>query len=238
MGTGQQSVLISMASLVVGDLYLDGPHRAQPGVIDNSGGGSIGQVFTQVAGSDGHCILGGTGVFFGILGNPKVQALYGSGGNALAPSILVPQYGKGEFYYDTTGVAVALPAACNVGDKAYYDTTTGVIGTQPKSANSGAGTVAFASNVATVAAWPGSLPPIGVGSVITIAAGAQATVLSLGSGTGAAGTYNVDNGATIASSAGFTYTSALPSGKLYVPGFEVVRFNLTGAATGVIGNIN
>jgi hypothetical protein len=48
-------------------------------------------------------IVGGA-VFFGILGNPQNQSLYGSAGNALAPSYDLPQGAEGEFFDMFTGI--------------------------------------------------------------------------------------------------------------------------------------
>lgn len=243
--TFQQTVSRAQAFGVVGEIFLGGPWRAQPGIIDSAGGtpnfNRVGRVFTQVAGSDGHCVVGGTGTFFGILANPKVYASQGSSSGTLAPSLDLPQYGEGEFVYDTTGIIVDLTGlAANVGDQAYYDTTSGVIGTQADGApSSGAQRVAFASNVATVTLTPAGTPPIGVGSVITSADGQTAVVSAVLTGTGGNGTYTVSTVTDHAAQA-FSFAKAvLPSGKARIPGFQVVRYNLdTSDTTGVIGVVN
>lgn len=242
MGTGQSTVAIKQAFGFVGELYLDGPHRAQPGVIDSTGitnPNRVGRVFTATVGVDGHCGVGGAGVFFGILANPKVYPLFGTlAGGALGPSLDLPQYAPGEFVYDTTGIIVGLGAAASVGDPAFYDLTTGVISTQVKLGNAaGTGQAAIASNVMTVSALPAGQPLIGVGSVIVTAAGNQGTVVSLGSGTGGNGTYNTI-GLADHSAESFTYTPIAPANGTRMPGFEVVRFNIAAAGLAVIGNIN
>lgn len=242
MTIGQQAVNINMGFGVVGELFLDGPLRGQPGIIDSDGvtnPNRVGRVFTQVAGADTHCTVGGTGVFFGILANPKVYPLFGTAsGGSLAPSLDLGQYAIGEFVYDTTGIFVLFAGAANIGDDVYYDTTTGAIVTQASSApSSGAQRVAFASNVATVSLSPAGMPLIGVGSVI-VSGGKTTTVTSLGTGAGGNGTYNVGTIAD-AGAAAFSFTNpAAPSGAARMPGFKVVRYNIPSAGLGVIGNIN
>lgn len=240
MGTGQSSVAIDMASGYPGELWLDGPHRAQPGTIVSVGTtnfNTVGFAFTQAA-NDSQFNVGGTGVFAGILANPKVYPLFGSSAGALAPTLNLPQYSPGEFVYDTTGIFVVLPAAAAIGDKAWYNTTTGAIVTSPAvGGSSGVAQVAIATNVATVTLVPTGSPPIGVGSVITTATGAQGQVVSLGTGTGANGTYNTI-GLADHSAESFVWTGVAPSGTARCTGFEVVRKNLTAAGLGCIGNIN
>lgn len=242
MTIGQQAVNTNLGFGVVGELFLDGPFRGQPAIIDSDGvtnPNRVGRVFTHVAASDGHVVVGGTGIFAGILANPKVYPLFGtSSGGSLAPSLDLGQYMNGEFVYDTTGIIVSLAAAASIGDEVYYDTTTGVISTQPASvAASGAQRIAFASNVATVTLAPAGMPPIGVGSVI-VSGGKTTTVTSLGTGTGGNGTYNVGTIAD-AGAAAFSFTNpAAPSGAARLPGFKVVRYNIPGAGLAVIGNIN
>lgn len=246
MTTGQNTVAINMAAGVVGEIAYDGPTRAQPGVIDTDGvtnPNRVGRVFTQGS-SDGHCGVGGTGVFYGILANPKVYPLYGTAaGGALAASLDLPRYAAAEFVYDTTGIFVSLPAAANVGDEALFDTTTGAISTQPGSAPvSGAQRVAFASTggvtTATVSAVPAGFPPIGVGSVLTAADGKVATVTALGSGTGGNGTYITGTVADASAQAFALSKPGLPSGKARIPGFVVVRNSIPSAGLAVIGNVN
>ena len=240
--TLQTSVAAAQGFGVVGEVYLAGVMRAQPGIIDSAGAdpneNRVGRVFTQGT-ADGHCNVGGSGVFYGILANPKVYPLRGIVGDTLAPSLDLPQYAEGEFVYDTTGLIVTLPAAANVGDDVLYDTTSGVISTQPSSAPAtGAQRVAYASNVATVSAVPAGFPPIGVGSQFTTADGQVTTVTSLGTGTGGNGTYNVGTVTDHAAQAFALAKVAVPSGKARVPGFQVVRFSIPSAGLAVVGNIN
>jgi len=243
MTIGQQAVAINMAFGVVGELFLDGPLRGQPGIIDSDGVtpafNRVGRVFTHVAAADGHVTVGGSGVFAGILANPKVYPLFGTAsGGSLAPSLDLGQYAIGEFVYDTTGIIVSLAAAANIGDLVDYVVATGVIVTRAATTPaSGAQRVAFASNVATVTLMPAGSPQIKVGTVL-VSGGKTTTVLSLGTGTGGNGTYNVGTIAD-AGAAAFAFSNADPvSGNANVPGFQVVRYNIPGAGLAVIGNIN
>ena len=234
---GQQSVNIEMAAGFPGQPYLSGPHRAQPGTIVSAGTSHpnyVGYAYTYS--SDGNCTLGGSGVFYGILVNPGNYPLYGTSSGALAPTLALPQYSPGEFMYDTTGIWVELGAAANVGDNVYYDTTTGAIGSQaPAILIAGAQRIAYASNVATVSLTPAGTPPLQIDSVITTADGQVTAITSLGTGTGGNGTYNVGT-VTNASAQAFGATKlAAPSGKLFIPGWSVLRFTLAGAGLGLIG---
>lgn len=239
--TFQTSVAAQQGFGVVGEIFLNGVMRAQPGIVDSDGvtyPNRVGRVFTQVAGADGHCTVAGSGVFYGILANPKVYPTSGGSTGSLSPSLDVLQYSVNEFVYNTTGIIVSLPAAANVGDLCDYDTTTGIIsarlGTQP---STGAQRVAYASNVATVTLTPAGAPAIGLGSVFTTADGQSVRVLSLGTGTGGNGTYNV-SGAVDHAAQAFSYTSVPASGTARVPGFQVVRYSPAGAGLAVIGCIN
>lgn len=134
--TFQSTVYADQGAGVVGELYLDGPLRAQPGIIDSTGTtpafNRVGRAFTQVADADGHCIVGGDPTadgtpFYGILANPKEQALYGTlAGGTLAPSLDVPQYGVGSFV-QMGELWGAFAAACQVGDLVDFVIATGVL---------------------------------------------------------------------------------------------------------------
>lgn len=248
--TGQNTVAINMAAGVVGEIAFDGPLRGQPGVIDSDGvtnPNRVGRVFTQGS-ADGHCGVGGTGAFFGILANPKVYPLFGTAaGGALAASLDLPRYAAAEFVYDTTGIFVSLPAAANVGDLADYDTTTGAISTRPElvsvtgalAASAGSGV----ANVLTVSAVTTGSAPIYPGMVLTGAATgfpSGATILAQLSGTtGGIGTYSVDTNLTASAASGLITGKSQPAaGKARVPGFVVVRNSIPSAGLAIIGNVN
>ena len=244
MTIGQSSVATKQGFGVVGEIYLDGPYRALSAIIDSAGAdpneNRVGRAFTFVAGSDGHVTVGGTGIFAGILANPKVYPLRGTTSDPLAPSLDLPQYAVGEFVYDTTGMLVSLAAAANVGDDVLYDTTSGVISTQPStwpSTGAQRGAIVTATGVLTVTLTPAGMPPIGPGTQIVLADGQTLTVTNVLTGTGGNGTYTTVGSTADHAAEAFSFTNpALPSGKARIPGWMVRVFNLTGAGTGVVGN--
>lgn len=226
---------------VVGELFLDGPLRAQPGIIDSTGAtypNRVGRAFTNVAGSDGHMTVGGTGVFAGILANPKVYPNNGtSAGGTLAASLDLPQYSKGEFVYNTTGLIVNLETDANIGDTIDFDQTTGALyarlGVQPSSGAQRVANVA-ATGVATVSLTPAGAPPIGIGSVLRLADGQTLTVTALGTGTGGNGTYQTTGGTADHAAQAFSYTSVPASGNVNIPDSAVQRYSETGGGLAVV----
>jgi hypothetical protein len=62
---------------------------------------------TTVAGDIDGVVLGGTD-FYGILGHPERYASYGQVGNALAPTIDLPQGTEGEFFDMVTGMVMEV----------------------------------------------------------------------------------------------------------------------------------
>ena len=123
---------------VVGELFLDGPTRAQPGLLNSSDAANnvIGRAFTISDGTDGSLPevpskmrAGGTGVFAGILAAPKSYASYGTAnGGPLAPTLTLANNVTAEFVTMGTMV-VTLAAPANIGDWVIYNTTTGVLAT-------------------------------------------------------------------------------------------------------------
>lgn len=240
----QSSVNIFNALGIVGDLAFDGPIRTVPYnlVSDSAAYNVFGRAFTVSAGGNpepspatsapnaGEAKAGGTGVFAGILVNPKEHTTAGTGGNALAPTLTLPNNSTaalalmGEFF-------VAYPAACNVGDKVYYDTTTGVLGTVPPTSSF---TGVVATNTLTVSDFVAGGAPLGIGSVISGTGVTPGTVISaLGTGTGGNGTYTVTGAASVSSTT-MTGTAIAPSGKAFVPNGVVSHYALTAAGVGVI----
>ncbi len=234
----QSTVSNKQAFGVVGEVYKSGTLRAQPATIDSDGitnPNRVGRAFTEVAANAGHVVVGGTGVFAGILANPKSYPLYGTAaGGPLAPTLDLPQYFNGaELCYMTTGLIVDLKTAATIGDTVDYDTTTGELyGRAPSYPASGAQRVAIASNVATVTLMPAGAPPIGVGSEITTG-GKTTVVRSLGTGTGGNGTYNVDDIAD-QSAAAFSYTSVAGSGRANIPRSKIMFENTPAAGLAVV----
>lgn len=126
---------------VVGELYLDGPLRAQPGRLDSTDAANnvIGRAFTIKddatasfeTSADPQPLdvqAGQTGRFAGILANPKVYALAGTAaGGTLAPSLTLPNNTLVELVQETAGLIVALPAAFAIDDWVYFTNATGVL---------------------------------------------------------------------------------------------------------------
>lgn len=229
--TLQSIVAMNQGFGVVGEIVFEGPLRAQPGVLKGTAANIVvGRYFT-IDLSDGAFQPGGNGAAVpgGILANPKALASYGtSGGGPLAPTLVVPAGTVGEFV--TMGlICVALAAAASIGDKATYDTTTGVIGTVPPLVSA---TGSITTTVLTVTAVAAGSAPFAVGQTISGPNIVPGTVIvSLGTGTGGTGTYNVNVSQTAASGA-VSAASTAPAGTAFIPGnAQVVRY--TNAAAGL-----
>lgn len=143
MAFQQPPILGNIGFGVVGELYLEGPLRGQPGVL-NSGtpaNNVIGRAFTLA--DDGTASFetsadpqpmemqaGGTGVFAGILANPKVYSSLGTvAGGTLASTLVLPNAAVAEFVLESAGLIVTLPAAFAIGDWVYFTNATGILTT-------------------------------------------------------------------------------------------------------------
>ena len=152
--TFQSTVYSNIGFGVVGELFLDGPLRAQPGRLDSASAANnvIGRAFTikddATASFDTSADpqpldvqAGGAGVFAGILANPKVYALAGTVANGtLASSLTLPNNTMVELVQETAGIIIAVGAACAIGDWVWFNTTTGVLETTAPGASAPAGT--------------------------------------------------------------------------------------------------
>ncbi len=145
------------------------------------------------AGLGQNATVGGTGIFAGILVNPKEAVLNGTAtGGPLAASLALLNYAEGSLL--TTGFCfVSLPGPANIGDLVTFDALTGALNTTaPLAKFTGAiaaGGSAGVADVLTVTLMTaGSL---GVGSIINGVGVETATILSLGTGLGGNGTYNI-----------------------------------------------
>lgn len=196
---------------------------------------TFGFVFTEsTAGDvqlDNTVVVGGTGVFAGILVQPKSAASFGTtAGGPLAPTLNLPDYAAGSLL--TFGsVFVALPNASSLGDLVTYNTSTGAI------ADTFAATAAFTASQATTVLTVTAITAgnIGVGSVIRNEAGdILGTVLSLGTGTGGTGTYNMSRSATVSSAAMTANSQASVSTQRLIPNAKVDYIPVTGTNTGII----
>lgn len=229
--TLQSAVNIDIGAGVVGEMAFDGPVRAQTGIIDSVNTtpafNRVGRAFTHVAGADGRMTVGGSGVFAGILANPKVYPGYGDSTGPLAPTIDLPQYAQAEFvtmgeYY------IALGAAAAIGDLIDYVTATGVLVTRKPGISF---TASITSNVMTVSAIDANSAPLAVGQVF-IGPKGEFEIISLGTGTGGTGTYNVSVIAD-STSAVITGNSTPASGNTAIPRCVVSRYNVPSAGLAV-----
>jgi len=141
--TFQTTVASNIGFGVVGEGYLDGPTRAQPAKLDSADPANnvVGRAFT--VSDDGTASFetsadpkpitvaaGGTGVFAGILGNPKNYVLYGTtAGGTLASSLTLPDQTIVALFLEHPGLIVTLAAGCAVGDWVYWTNATGVLTT-------------------------------------------------------------------------------------------------------------
>lgn len=126
--TFQSTVSLQQGFGVVGELMLDGPVRAAPYnlVSADASYNVVGRAFTVT--SEGVAAAGGSGVFAGILINPKHYASFGTTSGTLAPTLTLPNNAIGECLI-MGEIIVALPGAAAIGDAIKYNTTTGVLGT-------------------------------------------------------------------------------------------------------------
>lgn len=130
----QSAVNFAVGFGVIGEIFLEGPLRAQPANIYTADATKnvVGRAFTVTNGADssGDAITvaaGGTGVFAGVLGNPKACASYGTASGTLAPTLTLPNYSIGELITETAGMVITLPAGADVGDWVEFHQTTGVL---------------------------------------------------------------------------------------------------------------
>ena len=231
-----------------GDLAFDGPIRSETFILNSSGQAqNVGYAYTRTNGGAspspstnspvaGTAQVGGTGVFAGILVNPKVYPLNGNSSSPLNPSLVLPDNAEGELLY-MGEIFVALPGAANDGDLVYYDNTTGALGSTPSSGTA-TGSIAAggagAQDVLTVTGTP--TVELGVGSTIAGAGILPGTVIvALGTGTGGAGTYKLNsiNLQTVSSEA-LTVGGVAPSGKTLVPTAKVARYVVSGSTVNAV----
>lgn len=123
----QSAVALNQGFGVVGEVVFEGPLRAQPGILKGTAANIIvGRAFTIDA-ADGQFQPGGTGVFGGILSDPKsLQSVGTLAGGPLAPTLTVPAGTVGQFV--TMGeIVVYLDNAAAIGDGVFFTNATGVL---------------------------------------------------------------------------------------------------------------
>jgi hypothetical protein len=243
--TFQSTVSQFPAIGVIGDLYREGPApRVQPYILHSGGTNPnvIGYAYTLsaspadtlglgIAQTSNTATVGGTGVFAGILIQPKAIGSFGTTAGPLAPTLNVPENATGQLVTFGSPI-VSLPAAANIGNLVAYDTTTGALSTVIHVPSSS--TYNQSTTTATITGFVSGGTPIGVGSVFTSSTGAYlGTVQSLGTGTGGNGTYVVESSATVSGATAVTQPIA-GAGKLFVPNAKVDVIKLTAAGIGII----
>jgi hypothetical protein len=227
----QQTVRLVQAIGIAGQVIFDGPQRAEPNILKtvDPANNVIGRAFTAVAANQGEVVAGGSGDFAGILIDSLIYASGGTAaGGSLAPTVVLPNELTAEFLKMGTVIAALLNAA-NIGDNVAYATADGQLSAVAPVA---AFTASQATTVLTVSAITAGV--LGVGSTVKNAAGEViGEIISLGTGTGGTGTYNLNTSATVASAA-MTANSVAGVGKAFIPNTKVVRQNIPSAGLAFI----
>lgn len=131
----QSSVALQQGFGVPGELFTDGPYRAESfTLVSASAAYNIIGATAYTVTSQGVAEAGSGGAlgFAGILVDPKNQALFGSSGNALGPTLTLANQSQAELLTMGT-IIVTLPASANIGDYVLYDNTTGALETMAPS---------------------------------------------------------------------------------------------------------
>ena len=226
----QSAVGIYNALGVAGDLAFSGPMRAAPyNLVSTPLSNVVGYAYTVTSGADpsvasgsplaGTARVGGTGVFAGILVNPKAYPLIGSTSNALAASLAVPENTIGELL--TMGyIYVSLPGPAVIGDLVTYDPLTGALNSIAPQAEF---TGAIATTTLTVSAV--AKGALAIGQLVTGTGVTPGTyITALGTGLGNTGTYTVNISQTVSS------TNTLRAANNPVPAFSVTGSIAPGAS--------
>ena len=187
----QSTIAMAQAFGVVGELFLDGPTRAKPGVLKGTAANIVvGRYFTFDA-SDGQYQPGSTGKDGGILANPKaLQSIGTSAGGPLAPTLVVPA-GTVADIVDMGQIVVSLGNGCAIGDKVQYKQTDGTLKALPPVVTY-SGVIAVTTGILTVSSASAGAN-LRVGSpVVGTGVPAGTIITALGTGTGGDGTYQTN----------------------------------------------
>ncbi len=192
---------------IFGELAFTGPIRAEAYNLYSAGvPNKMAYAYTKTAGGNpnpslgsplaGNAKVGGTGVFAGLLHNPKEYASYGASGVPLGATLALPDYSIGSLL--TMGyIYASLPGPASTGDLVTYDPLTGAL-------NSIVPQTQFTGSISTTTLTVSALAAgrLAVGQLIsggTILPGTYIT--ALGSGLGEEGTYTVNISQTVSSAA-------------------------------------
>jgi len=143
----QTAVNANIGFGVVGELFLEGPLRAQPGILNSAtpANNVIGRAFYLVDDATGtydtsvdpqplevqagNVANNANAVFSGILANPKVYANFGVTGDTLGANMTLPNNTMVELVQESAGLIIQVSAACATGDWVYSTNATGVLTT-------------------------------------------------------------------------------------------------------------
>lgn len=127
--TFQSAVSLEQGFGVVGELFDNGPHRAEPFILQSidPADNIFGRAFTIL--SEGVVRAGGIGLFGGFLVNPKGSTSFGTvAGGTLAPTLTLANEVVGEIL-NMGCIIVELPVGAAIGDLVVYDNVTGALDT-------------------------------------------------------------------------------------------------------------
>ena len=229
----QSTIALAQGFGLVGEIILDGPTRAKPGVLKGTAANIVvGRFFTRDA-SDGQYQPGGTGQDGGILSNPKaLQSVGTSAGGPLAPTLTVPAGTVGELL-EMGGVVVALGNACTPGDLVQYKQSDGTLKALPPKATY-SGVIAVTSGILTVSD-ASSGANLGVGSpVIGTGVPGGTFITALGTGTGGNGTYQTNIVTAVSAFTDGVAPNNPDAGYSVVPAAQVVRTANAAAGLAVV----
>ena len=131
----QSSVRFDVAGGMPGEIAYDGPHRAQPGILQVAA--AVGNFCSEDPAKPGFWSPGliANAVNFGMLSTPKQYASYGTtAGGPLAPTMILAANAEGEFTSMGQLWAQVTNANAKVGDAVYFNNTTGALVTAAPSA--------------------------------------------------------------------------------------------------------
>lgn len=233
----QSTVRYDLSFGVPGEIIVDGLKRVETGMLHSASAAYniVGATaFTRPVGGGRVAaggVIGASNVFAGILCNPKTYAALGtSAGGSLAATMTLPNEINAELCLTTSGIVVSVGAACNIGDRLIYNTTTGALSTV-KPVATFTGVIAETTGILTVSeVLTGS---VGIGTVLKNTSGEiLATITALGTGTGGAGTYETNIITAVAS--GAMVADTVPaSGYAFVPNGYIHRNPQTASGGGL-----
>lgn len=228
----QSVVNIQLGAGIAGELFCDAPYRAAPWEVVSSSAAYnvVGATAYTVVSADpgdgsgsGVAQAGGTGVFAGILFNPKVYANYGITGDTLGATMTLPNYTMAELLTMGT-LYVAIPGPAQIGDPLVYDLTSGALATISLK-TSFTGVIAITTGVLTASAVTSG--QLAVGQLLSGTGVPPGTYITgLGTGKGGAGTYNT-NLVTAVASTTMTTDNVPPSAAAFT---ATITAGVSGAA--------